>query len=190
MTEEIPGRRRETGRPRRPPKAMTRARLERIALHHLDRYPSSVENLRRVLERRAEKSRQFHEGDAAEHRDWIEAVLRRLVELGHLDDDAYGAAVARRLRERGSSGRLITARLAAKGLSFDRVRNILENEDSTDADQRAARIFIRRRRLGPYRPDPEVRAERRQRDLAALARAGFSYSVASATLDEPLDEEP
>ena len=85
---------------------------------------------------------------------------------------------------------MITARLAAKGLSFDRVRNILENEDSTDADQRAARIFIRRRRLGPYRPDPEVRAERRQRDLAALARAGFSYSVASATLDEPLDEEP
>ena len=98
--------------------------------------------------------------------------------------------MARRLRERGSSGRLITARLAAKGLSFDRVRNILEDEDSTDADQQAARIFIRRRRLGPYRPDPEVRADRRQRDLAALARAGFSYSVASAALDEPLDEEP
>ncbi|MCH2187187.1 RecX family transcriptional regulator, partial [Myxococcota bacterium] len=125
MDEDIPKHQRGPSRKRRAPKVMTPARLERIALHHLDRYPSSIENLRRVLERRAEKSRLFHEGEPSEHSEWIEAVLQRLTELGHLDDDAYGAAVARRLRDRGSSARLITARLSAKGLSFDRVQNIL-----------------------------------------------------------------
>ena len=34
-----------------------------------------------------------------------------------------------------------------------------------------------RRRLGPFRAAPE-RQERRERDLAALARAGFGYDVA------------
>lgn len=178
-----------TKRKRRPPKPMNAARLERIALHHLDRYPSSVENLRRVLERRAEKSRQIHEGDPSEHSEWIQNILKRFVEIGHLNDGAYGTAVARRLRNRGSSQRLIAARLAAKGLSSDIIRTITDEESEPNADQKAARIFVRRRGLGHHRQDPLVRTQKRERDLAALARAGFTYSVAQAALEDPIEEE-
>jgi regulatory protein len=48
--------------------------------------------------------------------------------------------------------------------------------------------YARRRRLGPYRP-AEARAERRTKDLAALARTGFGYSVALRVIDAEEAEE-
>jgi regulatory protein len=52
-----------------------------------------------------------------------------------------------------------------------------------DLDLEAARNYARRRRLGPYRRDPEGRAERRDKDLGALARRGFRYDVAREVID-------
>lgn len=177
-------------RERRAPRPMTRPRLERIALHHIERFPSSAENLRRVLERRAARSREVHAGDPTEHSEWISAVVTRLIELGLLDDRAYAAAVARRLRTRGSSRRLIAARLAEKGVSDEIRRDVLDADaDDPLAERRAAATYARRRGLGPHRPDPTVRRERRQRDLAALARAGFTYDVARQVLDRDPTED-
>ena len=57
-------------------------------------------------------------------------------------------------------------------------------------DLAAAFKLARKRRLGPFRePDSEVRAERREKDLATLARAGFSYDVAQQVIDAPSVEE-
>jgi regulatory protein len=39
----------------------------------------------------------------------------------------------------------------------------------------------RRRRLGPYRP--AERATFREKDLAALARAGFGFALARSVID-------
>lgn len=175
------------GRRRRAPRPMTQARLERIALYHLERFPSSAENLRRVLERRAARSRAVHEGDAREHGEWIAAVVARLIELGLVDDRAYASAVARRLRGRGSSRRLIAGRLAEKGVPDDIAREILEAETDPGAERRAAATYARRRGLGPHRVDPAAREERRERDLAALARAGFSYETARSVLEADPD---
>ena len=35
----------------------------------------------------------------------------------------------------------------------------------------------RKKRIGPFRPDEESRRENRQKDMAALIRAGFDYDV-------------
>jgi len=45
----------------------------------------------------------------------------------------------------------------------------------------AARAYARKRRLGAYR-SPEKRAEYRQKDLASLARQGFSFDIAKQAL--------
>ena len=42
--------------------------------------------------------------------------------------------------------------------------------------------LARRRRLGPFRAEAE-RADRRHRDLAAMARAGFALAVARKVID-------
>ena len=52
--------------------------------------------------------------------------------------------------------------------------------------------LARRRRLGPFRL-PEQRADRRTKDLAAMARAGFAFDVARKVIDatdpDALDED-
>jgi regulatory protein len=171
---------------RRAPRPMTRSRIENIALHHIERFPTSRAGLRRVLERRAERSRTaLGVGDESEQSAWIDAAIARLGELGLLDDRAFAAALTRRLRARGSSRRLIEARLADKGVDAEIRREVLdEGEHAEAAELAAASAYVRRRRLGPHRPDPELRSARRDRDLAALARAGFTYAIAQKSLDQ------
>jgi regulatory protein len=52
----------------------------------------------------------------------------------------------------------------------------------------AARAYVRRRRLGPFRPEAE-RQPNRQRDLAALARTGFDHETAIRALGHGSDDE-
>jgi regulatory protein len=63
------------------------------------------------------------------------------------------------------------------------------DEDSIDADLQAAIRFAQRRRLGPFanrtsashlRHDPQ---QWRQRDLGAMARAGFSIATARKIIE-------
>ena len=86
-------------------------------------------------------------------------------------------------------------KLAQKGVPRDLVDEALEalveTLEDDDPDRSAAWTYARRRRLGPYRRDPEVRAERREKDLAAMGRAGFPWGLARAIVDgTPPEEEP
>jgi regulatory protein len=166
----------------RPPRRITASYLERSALHHCERYPTTTANLRRVLGRRADRSCEHHGSDRDEAQALIEAALARLVELGVLDDRRYAGDQARRMRGRGASSRRIRAWLGAKGVSSEICDAVLREEAGAEADLGAAWTLARRRRIGPYRTEAE-RPERRERDLAILARNGFSFHVATSVID-------
>jgi regulatory protein len=178
---------------RRIPRPATPERLHKAALHYLERYASSTENLRRVLRRRIERSARLHGTDRAEAEGWIEPIVTRLTELGLLDDRAFAEGRVVSLHRRGASLRKIAGTLRTKGLDDDAIEGALRMlaEATPAADFAAAIRLARRRRLGPWR-DPARRGDRRDRDLAALARAGFSYELASRVVDaespEALDD--
>lgn len=164
---------------------LTKAYLERAALHYLERYASSVEGLRRVLMRRVDKAAREGRCDPDEAAPWVEAVVARYAEVGLVDDRAFAEGRAASLRRRGESARRIALTLREKGVDGDLIDSVLAEEDGADrtaAEFAAACRFARRRRLGPMRP-PAEREARRDRDLAALARAGFSLDVARRVLD-------
>ena len=169
---------------RRPPRPATPERLHKAALHYLERYASSTENLRRVLQRRIERSARLHGTDRSEAETWIEPIIGRLTELGLLDDRAFAEGRAISLHRRGASLRKIAGTLRQKGLGDEAIDDALRKltEEAPAADFAAAVRLARRRRLGPWR-DPALRGERRDRDLAALARAGFSFDLASRVVD-------
>ena len=56
-------------------------------------------------------------------------------------------------------------------------------QDEPEAELEAARAYVRIRRLGPYR-SADARDEYRQKDLAALARQGFSFDTAKQALGQ------
>jgi regulatory protein len=156
------------------------ALIERWALHYLGRYASSVENLRRVLSRRARRRLDIDREALAEARALIDALVARYRESGLVDDAAYAGAQARTRLRRGQSLRTIRAGLAAKGVGGADAAAALDalRDEGGDPDLAAACAFARRRRLGPFRRAPGDRTK----ELAAFARAGFSRAAAQAVL--------
>ena len=77
---------------------------------------------------------------------------------------------------------MIQQKLRTKGVAHEHIQSALngyEDDDGEDAELASARAYAKRRRLGSYRQPFDDSRERRQKDLAAMARAGFSYGVAS-----------
>jgi regulatory protein len=172
------------GKPRRGPPPATPEALARAALAYLERFASSAENLRRVLMRRVERAARGGGIDRAEGAARVDALIERYRQAGLIDDRAYAEAAARSLRRRGGSARLVRMKLAAKGVDAATAALALASaaEGDADSERRAAEAYARRRRLGPFGP-AAGRRERRMRDLAALARAGFDYDIARAVVD-------
>jgi len=169
----------------RPPRTITPGRLANIALHYLERYASSSENLRRVLERRVYKASCFHEDlDVQAAHGWIDDLIKRYQDSGLLNDLTYAETRARSLVARGTATRVIRMKLLEKGVDSDTIDQALAAlEDEHPEPELAAAIKLaRRRRLGPYR-DPAKRAEKKDRDLAAMARSGFSYDLAKRIIE-------
>jgi regulatory protein len=173
-----PGRTRVRG-----PRKVTPKSLENAALYYLQRFATSSENLRRVLMRRVERSARFHGTDPAEAAPWIETLIERFTATGLLNDALYAESRAASLRRRGASARTITFSLRGKGVGGETIEAALGAADEAEAEPElaAAVRLARKRRLGPFRSGG--RSDHRERDLAALARAGFSYDTALAVID-------
>lgn len=165
----------------KPPDA---ARLYEAALNHMARYAATEMSLARVLARRVDRwgRLQEEEGDAEDiaqamrrAKAEIPGVLRRLRELGVLNDTAFAASRAKRLTREGKSRRATLAHLAAKGIKAPSL------PDDPERELAAACAYLRRRRAGPFGPAPADKI------LAAMARGGFSQSTARRAL--ALDRE-
>lgn len=177
---------------RRPPRRVTPDHLERAALHYLERFASSSENLRRVLMRKVDRSVQAHGTDREQAAGWVEALVERYRGAGLLNDDDYARLRAESLHRRGASTRAIREKLAAKGVdrdTADAALGGLREELDGDLDLAAAMALAKRRRLGPFRP-AEARAAHREKDLAALGRAGFAYEIARRVVDAEAGDPP
>jgi regulatory protein len=168
---------------RKAPRKVSPSYLENAALHHLGRYATTRTGLRRVLLRKVDRSLRVHGGDRSEALGWVDALVEKLAGRGLVNDRAYAETKARSLRAAGRSGRTIARKLQTKGVAAAVVTETLAEATADVPEEAAARIWARKKRLGPFRRDPETRADNRQRDLASLARAGFSFAVARRIVD-------
>lgn len=184
----MPDKTKPQAQPRRGARAITPQYLERAALHYLERFAASSANLRRVLKGRILRARRAG-GEVPDEPDaMVEEVIAKLVRLNLIDDTAFAMSRGAALRRRGGSARQIRGKLKLAGIDGGTIAEALESADAERGEtaergeMRAALRLAQRRRLGPYRPAGE-RAELRRRDLAALARAGFSLDVARRIVD-------
>jgi regulatory protein len=154
-------------------KLATRAELEKAALAYLSRVECTAAKLRAYLTRRADPA-------LAES---IEELLARYQASSLVSDARFAENAVRRMSRRGTSERAIAFRLGRAGLSPSVVGEALAARASEipEPELEAARTLVRRRRLGPLRPENERELHRR-RDLAVLARAGFDFETARRAL--------
>jgi len=171
----------------------TRAELERAAHRYLQRYETTQAHLRALLERRARRGQTNSAAKGEPEpptQDWIEEIVARCVELRLVDDARFAEGMVRRLQRQGTSHRASWQKLRQKGVPEALIAEQLGSAPDEDRELRAACLVARKRRLGPWRAARE-RPQRRERDLAALGRAGFSITLATRIIDAAsVDELP
>ena len=162
--------------------------LQNAATFYLERYPSTAEGLRRVLNRRVRKAEMFQAPIMDNVQQAISTIIQKFVDAGMIDDKAFAQTKARSLHRRGSSTKLTRQKLQHAGVdreTLDKAMAGLDEELDLDPRKReltAAIALARRRKLGPFRIEKD-RKDRRAKDLAAMARGGFDYQLAKKVID-------
>ena len=186
---------REPKRPRR----VTRDYLMNYATWYLERFAASRARLEKLMRGKIRLSVAEYGTDPEEAVQWMNSVLFACEKAGFINDDAYARGRARSLLRKGKAMRVIAADLSARGIASDQIDDAIrdlraeadqaayEEVRGTDPNIAAAAAYARRRRLGPWRR-PDIREEKREKDMAALARQGFGYDTATRIINSDLDE--
>lgn len=172
-------------RQKKPPKKPTERYLTNVAKWYIERYRPCSGGLRRTLLKRVNRGLREHGGDRDEALVVMESVIQKMLDARVIDDSAFARGWVARYHRRGVTRRDIAQRLRAKGVPrtiVDEALNALEEAAEHDPDLQAAVAYVRRRRFGPWRMEPGKRAERREKDLAAMMRAGHRYGMAKKVL--------
>ncbi|WP_417804977.1 regulatory protein RecX [Thalassospira lucentensis] len=186
---------REPNRPRR----VTRDYLMNYATWYLERFAASRARLEKLMRGKIRLSVAEYGTDPEEAENWMKSVLAACEKAGFINDDAYAMGRARSLLRKGKAIRVIAADLSARGIASHQIDHAIkelkaeadqaayEEVRGTDPNIAAAAAYARRRRLGPWRR-PDIRDEKREKDMAALARQGFGYDTATRIINSDLDE--
>lgn len=166
---------------------ITAQSLYNRAVHYLERYAASVDGVRSVLQRSVLRAARKGEPVPAQTAEWIELALQKLIDAKLLDDALFAETKVRSLRRSGTSAQKVRQKLTVKGVAPHLVNEALESED-VEGDLAAALIFARKKRLGPYTSRGK-RDALRDKQIASLARAGFSLSIARRIVDAGTAEE-
>jgi regulatory protein len=116
----------------------------------------------------------------------VEELITKFQRSGLLNDEAYTGGIVSSYRRRGLSKQAILSRLKARGIETAQGLAALSayDENNENSEITAALTYARKKRLGPFMTkeiDPE-------KQLASLARQGFSYDTAQVVLKMDKEE--
>lgn len=157
-------------RERKPPRPLDAARLDEMALAYVARFATSTGKLADYLRRKLRERGWEGDGepDAA-------AIVQRFVELGYVDDAGFARGRAQSLRRRGYGARRIDQALNAAGID-EELR--AESRGSEAEARRATLVMARKRRFGPFGRGEGLDPAAREKQVAAMLRAGHPLAHA------------
>jgi regulatory protein len=169
------------GRAPATPRPLDAARLEEFALGYVARFGTTRAKLRGYLLRKLRERGWAGEGEPP-----VDALVERLAVAGYVDDAAYARAKSGSLLRRGYGQRRVEQALGAAGIDGELRAQVAPGE----ADARHAALALARKRgFGPFgrTRDEEAATDRarRERQVAAMLRAGHPLESARALVDAP-----
>ncbi|MEM1196168.1 MAG: RecX family transcriptional regulator [Pseudomonadota bacterium] len=167
------------GRKRKRAAPLDETALRDLALAYVARFSTTAAKLEAYLARKIRERGVAEDADGRYRELDIPGLVARLVELGYVDDDAYARSRSRDLTGRGFGQRRVEQALRAAGVE-EQTR--AHNAPDEAASRRAALLLARKRGFGPFarmvgEPDeaPEAARKRREKQVAAMLRAGHLY---------------
>jgi len=157
------------------PAPLDRTRLEELALAYVARFATSAGKLERYLTRKLRERGWGGEGEPP-----VAAIIARHVELGYIDDAGFARARAGSLLRRGYGPRRIGQALGEAGIA-EPIRNDVRPDGP--ARRQAALALARKRRFGPFGGKASADPALRQKQIAAMLRAGHMLAEVRGVID-------
>ncbi|SEJ33948.1 regulatory protein [Sphingomonas sp. OV641] len=166
---------------RRSPPPLDAAKLEALALRYVERFATTRGKLASYLARKVrERGWTGAPVDPAELAD-------RMAGLGYINDGLFAEARARSLTRRGYGVRRVSQALRAAHVEEDDAAPVLEQSAAEALS--SALALARRRRFGPFAQVP-ADDRTRERQIAAMLRAGHSFTLARRIVQAAPGEVP
>ena len=166
--------------------------LKDLALAYVARFSTTGAKVESYLARKIRERGVAEDEDGRVRELDVTGIVTRLIELGYVDDDAYAHAKSRDLTARGYGARRVEQALWAAGVD-EHVRS--DHAPGEAASRRAAVLLAKKRRFGPFGTPPEsdempeTRHKRREKQVAAMLRAGHLYAHAGFIVDAATQDE-
>lgn len=162
----------------RTPRPLDARRLDELALAYVARFATSAAKLEGYLARKLRE--QGWDGDEGGGQGAIAAIAERFVAAGYVDDAAYARAKSGSLLRKGYGMRRVGEALGAAGIA-EEIR--VEVAPGEGAKRRAALALARKRRFGPFGSAPPADRQAREKQVAAMLRAGHPLDSARELVD-------
>ena len=167
------------------PDKITLDYLKRSSLFHLQKFDTTAQGLRQVLTRRVHKNIRNSDRKISDFEHLIDQAITHCVDQNYINDKRYAERYISLATDRGDSKRKAVMKLAEKGVARSIVDEILEEFPISDWE--SALNYARKKKIGKFRTSDQIK--NRQKDLARLARQGFSYQIAQDIIGCDSDED-
>ena len=155
---------------------MDEKKLLKYAVDYLSKYDSSKVNLVNVLKRKILRLKitNYEKGKLI---NIIESIIIKLEKNKFIDDNRYSSTKILSLSNSGKSKNFIYNYLIKKGVNKTQIQNNLNlmQQDNDNWELNSAKIFAKKKKL--LEKDQSY-----EKNLAKMARAGFSYDICKKIL--------
>lgn len=165
--------------PRRPLPPLDQPALERAALRYVERYATTRTKLVAYLNRKLRERGREGEID-------VDALADRMAELRYVDDRAFAEARVASMTRRGLGARRVRDALRLAGVGEEETSEF--HDTLEEGAEGAALAFARRKRIGPFATVP-VERDRREKQIAAMVRAGHAPALARRIVGLPPSDD-
>jgi len=159
--------------------------IRNFAYSYLEKYSPSKQQLRIYLFKKLIKTKQ-NISSKKEIFNLIDSVITTLVDNKFISDRHYSDIKSKTFLKRGYSLNKIRYSLIKKGIDEKYIKASISKikEKESDPDFFSAIKLCKKRRIGPIREENN-RSLFYKKDIAILARSGFSYELSKKILDIP-----
>ena len=155
---------------------MDEKKLLKYAVDYLSKYNSSKKNLINVLKRKIFRS-EISNFEKSKLINFIDNIIIKLEKNKFIDDYRYCSTKILSLSNAGKSKNFIFNYLIKKGIDRLQIQDNLNliYKDNKDWELESAKIFVKKKRL-------LVKNNSYEKNMAKMARAGFSYDICKKIL--------
>ena len=150
--------------------------LKNYAIKYLSKYNSSKKNLKRILKNKIFRLKNLNDIEKKMLFREINLIANDLEKKKLINDENFTINKIQNYISIGKSKNFILSNLIKKGIekkTIDEKMFIIENEDP-DWEMKSAEKFLKKKKLGKFSIKKNKNFDK---DIAKMARAGFSYTI-------------